>query len=144
MGCNPHIPRSIIWYLFYIRKKGGTKKKSAHNSRLFASRPVFQCGRLQNPSLYFERSACIDMHAKLADILGLSICQNLSQLITTSGSQSLKLTASPFLILSRRSRGRLVAKSRTSLVFSGGICLRMIWPGGTVQSSRGMRAPEPT
>lgn len=37
-----------------------------------------------------------------------------------------------------------MAKSKTSLVFSGGTCLRMIWPGSTSQSSRGMMAPFPT
>lgn len=34
-----------------------------------------------------------------------------------------------------------MAKLKKSVDFSGGICFLMIWPGGTVQSSRGMRAP---
>lgn len=47
-------------------------------------------------------------------------------------------------MLWRRSCGFLVANSRTSFVFSGGTCLRIICPGGTVQSSSGNNAPDPT
>lgn len=47
-------------------------------------------------------------------------------------------------MLAKRSGGRFVANSTTSLVFSGGTCLRIIWPGGTSHSSRGTNAPEPT
>jgi hypothetical protein len=46
------------------------------------------------------------------------------------------LTWTPLRILSRRSDGSLVAKSNTSLVFSGGTCLGTICPGGTWHSSR--------
>lgn len=60
------------------------------------------------------------------------------------GEGAAQQTSSPDVILFNRSAGLLVAKSRTDFVFSGGICLRIIWPGGTMHSSRGMIAPEPT
>jgi hypothetical protein len=39
------------------------------------------------------------------------------------------VTSRPFLMLSSLALGRFVANSKTSLVFSGGTCLRTIWPG---------------
>lgn len=54
------------------------------------------------------------------------------------------VTSRPFLILANLSPGRFVAKSKTSLVFSGGTCFLMIWPLGTSHTSRGIKAPFPT
>ena len=47
-GCNPHIPRSIIWYLLFMKIKIKTRRRSqlTHNSRLFTGRSISQRGRL--------------------------------------------------------------------------------------------------
>jgi len=44
-------------------------------------------------------------------------------------------------MLCNRSPGFFVANSRTSLVFSGGTCLRMICPDGIIHISIGIFAP---
>lgn len=67
---DPLFGTFIIWTI-----KGHVEgAKLTHNGRLFARGSISERGRLQNPSLNFERSASADMHAKLADILGLSVC----------------------------------------------------------------------
>jgi hypothetical protein len=44
----------------------------------------------------------------------------------------------------KRSAGCFVAKSKTDLVSSGGICFLIICPAGTSQISSGSSAPDPT
>ena len=50
-------------------------------------------------------------------------------------------TLKPSRMLAKRSRGRMVENSSMGLIFSGGICLRMIWPSGTSHNSSGIFAP---
>lgn len=99
----------------------------------------YTCGNTKGASCF------VDGHSKLPDIFRLAICKNLSKNEgNVLGDQTKHATESPLVMLCRRSCGFFVANSRTSFVFSGGTCLRIICPGGTVQSSSGNRAPDPT
>ena len=89
----------------------------------------------------------LHVHSELADVIRLIIAQNvepgldaLKPCIRLFGSK-IKYTLCQLRLTSIIYQHRLISEFWEMLT---GTCFLMIWPSGTIHSSRGINAPEPT
>lgn len=144
---NLHVPSPIPWNLrkTEVRKSKGGEAR-AYDCCLLRVWAILEGRRLQNTRLELQwLYVRLYFEAKLLDILRLAPFQDLWDVLGTWEMNAKDpVTSRPFLMLSSLAWGFFVANSKTSFVFSGGTCFRMIWPGSTSHTSSGINAPLPS